>query len=96
LEKASQNAQDTPQAMMIDGKIYEVTKEEPRLTEKSRWVLIRQKRNQLLAECDWTQIPDVPLDEKQREAWRKYRQALRDIPHRFEKADDVTWPKRSS
>lgn len=96
LEKVLQNVQDTLQSMMIDGKFYEVREEKPRLTEKSKWVLIREKRNQLLAESDWTQMPDVPLDEKQREAWQQYRQALRDIPQRFKRADDVVWPKRPS
>lgn len=64
-----------------------------RPTEWTKWQLIRQKRNRLLAECDWTQVPDAPLDEKRREAWRQYRQALRDIPQRFERADDVAWPE---
>ncbi len=67
--------------------------EQPRLTERSKWTLIRQKRNRLLAECDWTQVPDAPLDEKRREAWQQYRQALREIPQRFERADDVAWPE---
>lgn len=89
LEKALQNAQDTPQSI---GKVYEAQESEPRLTEKSKWVLIRQKRDRLLGESDWTQIPDVPLGEKQREAWRQYRQALRDIPQRFKQADEVVWP----
>lgn len=64
-----------------------------RPTEWTKWQKIREKRNKLLAECDWTQVPDAPLDDKRREAWRQYRQALRDIPQRFERADDVAWPE---
>jgi len=62
LEKVLQNTQNAPQTMMVDGRVYEVQQpEQPRLTEQSKWTLIRQKRNRLLAECDWTQVPDAPL-----------------------------------
>jgi hypothetical protein len=37
----------------------------------------RMYRNQLLAESDWTQLPDVPQALKN--VWAAYRQALRDI-----------------
>lgn len=39
----------------------------------------RRQRDRLLAASDWTQIPDSPLDETQRAAWRDYRGALRDL-----------------
>jgi len=39
-------------------------------------VIIRNKRNELLKECDWTQLPDVNIS---KEEWVTYRQALRDI-----------------
>ena len=38
---------------------------------------VRAQRNALLAECDWTQVADAPVDDL---AWAAYRQALRDIP----------------
>lgn len=38
--------------------------------------LIRTHRNNLLTECDWTQVADAPVDKT---AWATYRQALRDI-----------------
>lgn len=41
---------------------------------------VRSHRNQLLAESDWTQIADSPLNDTQRAQWRAYRQALRDYP----------------
>ena len=37
---------------------------------------MRQKRNQLLQESDYTALPDYP----QRDKWILYRQALRDYP----------------
>lgn len=39
----------------------------------------RAERNALLAACDWTQVPDAPLDFGLVEAWRGYRQELRDL-----------------
>lgn len=41
---------------------------------------VRSQRNALLTACDWTQLPDAPLTDTQRLAWRVYRQALRDYP----------------
>ena len=41
---------------------------------------LRSRRDRLLFACDWTQLPDAPLTEAQRAAWRAYRQALRDVP----------------
>jgi len=44
--------------------------------------LIRTIRNELLTSSDWTQIPDVELDDK--EEWKTYRKALRDLPTNIE------------
>lgn len=49
---------------------------DPRTTD-SEWIVVRNKRDQLLSDCDWTQLPDVPLATKK--VWAEYRQALRDI-----------------
>ncbi|HOB44347.1 MAG TPA: tail fiber assembly protein, partial [Bacillota bacterium] len=68
----------------------EAAKQDP----DNQWAAIRIVRNRLLAECDWTQIPDVPLTEEQKEAWREYRQALRDIPQTFATPDEVVWPSQ--
>jgi len=59
--------------------------------------LIRQIRNNKLAECDWTQLPDAPLNDEQKQAWQAYRQALRDLPQAIDMEsifglDDVVWP----
>jgi len=43
-------------------------------------IAARLIRNLDLQASDWTQVPDSPLTEPQREAWRIYRQALRDLP----------------
>lgn len=52
---------------------------------------IRDRRNKLLAACDWTQLPDSPLSNVAAAAWAEYRQALRDIT---DQADPfaIEWP----
>lgn len=40
---------------------------------------LRAERNKLLAESDWTQLPDVALTEQAKSAWAEYRQNLRDL-----------------
>jgi len=54
-----------------------------------QWMDIRRRRDVLLADCDWTQLPDVP--EQTRNAWAPYRQALRDITRAASPAE-VVWP----
>tara|TARA_R110000803_G_scaffold101771_2_gene169769 strand:- start:79 stop:447 length:369 start_codon:yes stop_codon:yes gene_type:complete len=39
---------------------------------------LRRKRDELLKESDWTQSKDLTLTND--EAWKKYRQELRDLP----------------
>ena len=50
---------------------------------------IREQRNRLLANSDWTQIPDCTAD---KQAWAEYRQALRDITAQPGFPTDVQWP----
>lgn len=40
---------------------------------------VRDKRDKLLADTDWTQTDDAPLSSENKESMRQYRQALRDI-----------------
>jgi hypothetical protein len=40
---------------------------------------LRGLRSIFLSKSDWTQIPDVPISDKMRELWKKYRQILRDV-----------------
>ena len=57
------------------------------------WGEIREKRDDLLLETDWTQNPDVPDATKAK--WQTYRQALRDIPSQSDPYN-ITWPTRPS
>ena len=60
----------------------------------ARLALIREKRNRLLTECDWTQLPDTALSSSRRQAWQSYRQALRDLPDDLTQTniDQLIWP----
>lgn len=51
-----------------------------------------EQRNFMLAMSDWSQLPDVPMDEEVRAAWVSYRQALRDITTQPGFPDAITWP----
>jgi len=62
----------------------------PPSAEELIWT-IRIKRQALLAACDWTQMPDVPLTQEQKQAWEVYRQQLRDFPATCDTVNPV-WP----
>jgi len=54
---------------------------------------VRQKRNELLTESDWTQLADAPLNPGQIQQWRVYRQVLRDLPASVNAPDQaIDWP----
>jgi len=52
---------------------------------------LRQIRNQLLVESDWTQVADAPVDQA---AWATYRQALRDLTKQDGFPYSVEWPTK--
>lgn len=56
----------------------------------------RAQRNRLLEESDWTQVLDAPIDASTREAYRIYRQALRDVPEQEGFPGTIIWPKLPS
>ena len=71
----------------------EVTVEEipePPMTEEEA----RAKRDKMLAETDWTQTLDAPLSDEMKEAFRVYRQALRDIPQQENFPAEIIWPTK--
>jgi len=50
---------------------------------------VRTQRDALLAETDWTQVADAPVDAQ---AYADYRQALRDVPQQSGFPTEVRWP----
>jgi hypothetical protein len=54
--------------------------------------LLRKTRNEMLVESDWMANSDVTMSD----AWKTYRQSLRDITDSATSLDDVTWPTKPS
>jgi hypothetical protein len=52
---------------------------------------IRTQRNAMLAACDWTQLPDAPVNQAE---WAAYRQYLRSIPEQDGFPSSIIWPKQ--
>ena len=63
----------------------------PTLTEEQVAGQVREVRNSLLAVSDHMALADRITD-----AWRTYRQALRDVPTQAGFPTDVTWPVEPS
>lgn len=57
---------------------------------------LRSKRGDLLAQTDWTQFNDSPLDNTKKQEWATYRQQLRDLPSTTSDPSNPTWPTRPS
>lgn len=53
---------------------------------------VRYERDELLTQCDWTQMPDSPLDDSTKASWATYRTELRDISEQAGFPTDITWP----
>lgn len=70
------------------GEIILVEKPKQQIT----WDQIKNERNALLLESDWTQLPDVSLPNK--EEWKIYRQKLRDITTVFSNPQEVVFPEK--
>lgn len=75
---------------LVDGVKIPLTEEEiaQRKAEEDAWKAgqldralstLRQRRNALLKDCDWTVLSDSPLSETDKNSWIEYRQDLRDI-----------------
>ena len=88
--------QKKPSQEQIDKKIRELKSAEP-------FRLLREERNRLIAETDWTQSRDVTLSNDT--DWKTYRQELRDLPSKSKPKlnnygnldmSSVTWPTKPS
>lgn len=58
----------------------------------AKWDQIRVIRNGLLSETDWSQVGDIPV--AIRDAYKVYRQTLRNIPQSFSNPDHVIFPTK--
>jgi len=69
-----------------------VSAKKTELTNAEPMRLLREERNRRIAETDWMGNSDVTMSD----AWKTYRQALRDITNSATSLDDVTWPTKPS
>jgi len=58
----------------------------------------RDTRNQLLADSDWTQFNDSPLNNDNKVLWATYRSSLRSLPEHenWPSLEDADWPTKPS
>jgi hypothetical protein len=83
----------TPQ--LVDGSYIQIwdevdaTQSEIDTKLEDRWEVIRILRSELLLECDWTQLADIPTETK--ELWQTYRQELRNITSQTNPFS-IVWP----
>lgn len=70
---------------------HDFRSEEDPETIPEEWLTerVRNLRNALLAESDWTQTNDAPVDQQ---AWATYRQALRDFPNTWTPSETADFP----
>ena len=84
----------------LSGSVYVQTYETTDVDELTRdtrieikWDEIRETRNTLLSECDWTQFQDSPITGSKLTEWQTYRQSLRDVTNQ-ENPYNITWPTK--
>ena len=67
-------------------------------TIPNEWLIERMKdqRNVLLVQSDWTQVADSPLTDSKKAEWVTYRQQLRDFPATWTPADTANFPDQPS
>jgi hypothetical protein len=85
--------EETP--ILVDGVYYQnwvqtnASQSEIDQRIEDKWDEIREQRNQLLQECDWTQLADIAQETK--DSWTLYRQQLRDITTQTNPYS-IVWP----
>ena len=57
-----------------------------------KWAMIRAQRDALLASSDWMANSDVTMSD----AWKAYRQVLRNLPASQSNPDDIVFPEEPS
>ena len=73
-----------------NGSSYDDNHRSPTLTDEEKWEQVREVRNLLLSQTDWTANSDVTMSD----AIKNYRQELRDLPASQSNPDDVVFPTK--
>lgn len=69
--------------------ISEMDDEAKAAKDAAQATAVRADRDKRLADSDWTQVADAPVDQA---AWATYRQSLRTLPEQAGFPWDVQWP----
>ena len=96
-EEVSSDRDESRSTQMVDGYCVYLTSDQQNELDAFRktledekptmaWARLRRERDAKLAATDWRAMPDLTLSD----AWKTYRQALRDLPASY---DDTTVQK---
>ncbi|MDW2094114.1 tail fiber assembly protein [Vibrio sp. 1865] len=78
-----------------DFKVLDIPQsEKDKIVTNAKWQLIREKRQPLIDQTDWTQMPDAQLTTEKKSEFANYRQSLRDLPQTYDNPDNVVWPEK--
>ena len=85
-----------------DGKTFKSDEQTPEEIIKIRMIQLREIRDSLLSETDWTTISDNDLSWLAKRKWKKYRKQLRNFPIDAERQlkehvyCEIVWPDEPS
>jgi hypothetical protein len=87
---------------LVSNEVIEMTNEEiqfenDQLFLASSLVGIKEQRNRMLLESDWTVNPQIAMSDEKKAEWTSYRQSLRDLPSTItldflKSGADLSWP----
>lgn len=85
---------------LLSGSVYvqtwditDATTEEINIRLEEKWLEVRDMRDSLLSQSDWTQFQDSPISGSNLTDWQTYRQSLRDITSQSNPFD-LVWPSK--
>lgn len=73
---------------------FETTIDDPGTGESSTADLVWQRAKDLLAESDWSMLPDVSMTIGEKELWIEYRKSLREVKLQSGFPNEVVWPSK--
>ena len=112
-EEVSSDRDESRSIKMVDGYCVYLTSDQQNELDAFRktledekptvaWARLRRERDAKLAATDWRAMPDLTLSD----AWKTYRQALRDLPASYDDttvqkifrsvSGDIDWPTEPS
>lgn len=95
-DRSTQNVEEKTEPELVDGEwiigyiLVDKTDEEIAAYDYKVKTFIIEERNRLLAETDWMTLSDSP---GMSDAWKAYRQSLRDITLQDGYPNSVVWPE---